>query len=82
VISRVSANESALPMQNFFHHHISLNLMILTFSSWRERNDRCFEDRERTLEKIKSLFFNTLHLWTAAYVSHLVISFHDFLFLF
>jgi hypothetical protein len=34
-----------------------------------ERNDdRSFEDRKRILEKIKSLFFNTSHLWTAAFV--------------
>jgi hypothetical protein len=44
-----------------------------------ERNDdRSFEDRKRILEKIKSLFFNTSHLWTAAFVSPFVISYHDF----
>jgi hypothetical protein len=32
-------------------------------------NDRCFEDRERTLEEIKSLFFNTLYLWTISFIS-------------
>jgi hypothetical protein len=48
---------------------------------WREMNDRSFEDHERTLEEIKSLFFNT-YLWTAAFVSSLVISYHDFLILF
>jgi len=30
----------------------------------RERNNISFEDRERTLEEIMLLFFNTLHLWT------------------
>jgi hypothetical protein len=35
---------------------------------WRKRDDRSFEDRERTLEEIKSLFFKTLYLWTIAYV--------------
>ena len=39
-----------------------------------------FEDRERTSEEIKSLFFNTMHLWTIAFVSPLVISYHDSLF--
>jgi hypothetical protein len=45
-------------------------------------NDRCFEDCKTTLEELKSLFFNTLYLWTTAYVAHLVISYYDFLFLF
>lgn len=45
-------------------------------------NDSCFEDRERTLEELKSLFFNTLYFWTAAYVFPLVISYHDILVLF
>jgi len=42
-------------------------------------NDRSFENREGTLEEIKSLFFNTLYLWIAAFVSPLVFSYHDFL---
>jgi len=46
-----------------------------------EMNDRRFEDLERTLENIKSLFFNKFYLWTAAFVSPLVISYYDFLFL-
>jgi hypothetical protein len=45
-------------------------------------NDLSFEDRERTLEEIKSLFFDTLYLWTAAFVSHFVIRYDDFLVLF
>jgi hypothetical protein len=49
---------------------------------WSEMNDRSFEDRERSLEEIKSLFFNTLYLWTAAFVYPLMISYHDFLILF
>jgi len=49
---------------------------------WREKNDRYFEDRERNLEELKSFFFNTLYLWTTAYISPLVISYHDFLILF
>jgi hypothetical protein len=40
---------------------------------WKERNDRCFIDRERTLGQILSLFYKTL------YVSSLSISFSDFL---
>jgi hypothetical protein len=34
------------------------------------------------LGEIKSLFFKTLYLWTAPYVSHLSISYSDFLLLF
>jgi hypothetical protein len=45
-------------------------------------NYRSFEDCERTLEEIKSLFFNTLYIWIAVFVSSLVISYHDFLVLF
>jgi hypothetical protein len=41
-----------------------------------------FEDRERTLEEITSLFFKTLYHWTSAYVSHLSISYSDFFILF
>jgi hypothetical protein len=44
-------------------------------------NDKSFEDRERTLEEIKkSLFFNTLYIWTTTFVSHSMIIYHDFLF--
>jgi len=46
----------------------------LLWCLWRERNNRRFEDREKTLEEIKSLFFNTLYLWTTAYVYHLGIN--------
>jgi hypothetical protein len=45
-------------------------------------NERSLEDRERTLEEIKALFFYTLYLWTTAFVSPLMISYHDFLTLF
>jgi hypothetical protein len=52
----------------------------LLWCLWREKNDRCFEDREKTSEELKSLFFNTLYLMIATYIAHLVICFHDFLF--
>jgi hypothetical protein len=42
-------------------------------------NYRCFENRERTLKKVKSFFFKILYLWTTAYVSPLIISYNDFL---
>jgi hypothetical protein len=34
------------------------------------------------MEELKSFFLNTLYLWTAAYISPLVLSCHDFLILF
>jgi hypothetical protein len=39
--------------------------LCLLWCLWRELNDMCFEDRERILEELKSLFFNILYLWTA-----------------
>jgi hypothetical protein len=42
-------------------------------------NDSCFEDCEKTLEELKYFFFNISYLWTAAFVSPLVISYYDFL---
>jgi len=41
-------------------------------------NDISFEDRERTLEEIKTLFFYTMYLWTVAFVSPLVINYFMF----
>jgi hypothetical protein len=46
---------------------------------WNERNNRCFEDLERSLEDILSLFFRTLYFCTVAFVSPLLLSFCDFL---
>ena len=45
-------------------------------------NYRSYEDRERTLEEIHSLSFNTLYLGIYAFISSFMISFHDFLVLF
>jgi hypothetical protein len=42
---------------------------------WWEMNDR----KERTLEEILSLFFETLYFWMAAYVSSMLLSYSDFL---
>jgi hypothetical protein len=49
---------------------------------WRERNDRQFEDKERTIEELISFFLHSLHSWTAAYLASLVISYNEFLVLF
>ena len=46
---------------------------------WRERNNRCFEDLERSSEDILSSCLHTLYLWTIAFVSPMSISYNDFL---
>jgi hypothetical protein len=48
----------------------------------REMNAISFKDSERTLKGIKSLIFNILYLWTTAFISLLVISYHNLLVLF
>jgi hypothetical protein len=55
--------------------------MVLTcilWCVWKERNNRCFEDFERSLEDILASFLHTLYLWTVAFVSPLLLSFDDF----
>jgi hypothetical protein len=49
---------------------------------WKERNLRCFEDLESSIEDILASFFHMLYLWTVASLSPLAISFVDFLFRF
>jgi hypothetical protein len=46
--------------------------------SMEEMHYGSFDNRKKTLEEIKYLFFNTLYLWTAAFVSPFVISYHNF----
>jgi hypothetical protein len=46
---------------------------------WQERNNRCFENLERSFEDILSSCFNTLYLWTAAHLLPLSISYDDFI---
>jgi hypothetical protein len=56
--------------------------MVLTcilWCIWKEINNKCFEDLERSLEDILASFFHTLYLWTVAFVSPLSLSFGDFL---
>jgi len=48
----------------------------------KERNEINFEDRERSMGDIISMFFETLCLWTATYVSRMSISFSDLSFSF
>jgi hypothetical protein len=54
----------------------------LLWCLWRERNDRQFEDKERTIEELISFFFYSLYSWTAAFLALLVVSFNEFLVLF
>jgi len=49
---------------------------------WKERNIRCFEDLENSMEDIVASFFLMLYLWTEAFLSPVSISFSDFLFVF
>jgi len=46
---------------------------------WTERNDRQFEDKERTIEELIFFFLHSLYSWTAAYLAPLEISYNDFL---
>jgi hypothetical protein len=46
---------------------------------WKERNLRCFEDLESSMEDLLTSFFHMLYLWTMAFWSPLSISFADFL---
>lgn len=46
---------------------------------WKERNLRCFEEMENSLEDIVASFLRMLYLWTVAFLSPLSRSFSDFL---
>jgi hypothetical protein len=56
--------------------------MVPTCLFWclcQEKNNRCFEDLERSLEDILSSCFRTLFIWMIAHLSPLSISYDDFL---
>jgi hypothetical protein len=53
--------------------------LCIMWCIWRERNDRCFEDKSRSLEELLHLFFRTLFTWTAGWLAPRVTSFSDFL---
>ena len=42
----------------------------LMWCIWKERNNRCFEDAERTIPDIKLLFFRTLLEWFSDWRNH------------
>jgi hypothetical protein len=46
---------------------------------WMERNDRQFEDKERSIEELMYFFFFSLYSWTAAFLAPSGISYNDFL---
>jgi hypothetical protein len=57
-----------------------------TVNSWKsralwlkERNPRCYEDFESSIEDILASFFHTLYLWTMTFLFPLSISFANFL---
>jgi hypothetical protein len=54
-------------------------LICLFWCVWKERNNRFFEDLERSLDDILASFFHTLYLWMVAFVHPLSPSYVDFL---
>jgi len=57
-------------------------LSCLLWCLWRERNDRSFEDRKRTVVKLKYFFLNTFYLWATASNFPNVLDFSLFSFIF
>ena len=53
--------------------------ICIFWSIWRERNNRCFEDLESSLEEILAFLLYSLYSWTVAYLSPLPLSYADFL---
>jgi hypothetical protein len=44
------------------HHYASCGWIF-----WRERNGKCFEDQERSMEELKKLLIQTLFHWADAF---------------
>jgi hypothetical protein len=53
--------------------------ICIFWTLWRERNNRCFEDVESSMEAIIASFLYSLYLWTAAYLSPRSICYAGFL---
>ena len=51
----------------------------LLWCLWRERNGRCFEDKERSISDLKLFFFSTLMDWLVVLQNQSFLSFLDFL---
>ena len=66
---------------NFGHHHNGVIWMVvphcLMWCIWRERNNQCFEDSERSVADFKLLFFKTLSDWMSIIGSHSIFSVYD-----
>ena len=66
---------------NFGHHRNGVIWMAvphcLMWCIWRERNNRCFEDFERTIADLKLFFFKTLLDWMSIIGSHSIFSVYD-----
>jgi hypothetical protein len=63
--------------QRHFNRHGGF--ICLFWCIWRERNLRCFENLESSLEEVLELFLHTLYVWSMAYLYPLSISFAEFL---
>jgi hypothetical protein len=57
-------------------------LLCIMWCLWSERNERFFEDSERSLEDLLHFFFNTIFTWAVTWLAPTVIIFSDFLYLF
>jgi hypothetical protein len=53
--------------------------LLAFFGVYGERNNRCFDDLERSSEDILSSCFHTLYLWIVAYVCPVSINYDEFL---
>jgi hypothetical protein len=52
--------------------------LCLMWCIWRERNARCFEDREISVEELKNILVKSLYTWTKAYNISQFSNFSDF----
>ena len=67
-----------------FGHHQNGHILIivpycLMWCLWRGRNNRCFEDYERSIPDLKLFFFRTFLDWLSALRNQLFSSIFDFL---
>ena len=66
---------------NFGHHRNGVIRMVvphcLMWCIWQERNNRCFEDSERTIANLKLFIFKTLSDWMSLIGSHSIFSVYD-----
>ena len=69
--------------RNWFEKHLTTiwNMVseCLIWLVWQERNTRTFEDKERTLDHLKSLIFGTLFHWARIWQCMNCISLSEFL---